>query len=880
MLNLRHYSRCLRRLYGTLHSEDVNLVEIGNKWKSKVLKGAPSIKKQDEAKNIYILSMFPYPSGSLHIGHLRVYSITDALNRFYQLNGYQVLYPMGWDAFGLPAENAAIDRQIGPAAWTEQNITKMKQQMDTMLANFDWDREVTTSHPDYYKFTQQIFLELYKNGLAYQKDAEINWDPVDQTVLANEQVDSQGKSWRSGAIVEKRKLKQWFLGITKFAHKLQKDLELLNEWPQKVKTMQKNWIGESYGTEVVFPIFQNDKDQITTFTTRVETLFSVQYIALATTHPLVEELASSDPDLKNFLELAKSLPEDSKQGFLLKNTNALHPITSQLNIPIFVAPYVLSGYGHGAVMGCPAHDERDFAFWKQNMPESEVNATIFPEKASSEAQLSLPYCEKSGMLHCPGTEFDGMDANIASKAVTKALEELGRGKAAVNYKLRDWLISRQRFWGAPIPIVHCDHCGTVPVPSEDLPVRLPAVDNLAARGNPLKNLDSFVNTTCPSCGSPAKRETDTMDTFMDSSWYFFRYTDPKNTEEPFGSEIASKYLPVDLYIGGVEHAILHLLYSRFISKFLAAIGNWDDKQGSGEPFKRLVTQGMVHGRTLVDPASGRFLKPDEVITTDTDGLIIKATGQQPSIVYEKMSKSKHNGADPDDCIAVHGADATRAHILFQAPIGDVLNWDEAKIVGVERWLRKVIKLARSLSSERSLETSTIETPAPSDKDLEFHNEVQKLLQSITSSFTHSLSLNTVISDYMKLANLIENAHRAKAVSHDLLTKSFRILVTSMYPVTPTVAEEAHEIICRNKELAWNLYSWPTAENVRESELVDYRVVINGKMRFTHNADKSFIEDQDYAIRTLLALPSSQKYFAEKTIKKVIVRNKVFSFVVT
>ncbi|SCU84360.1 LAFA_0D09538g1_1 [Lachancea sp. 'fantastica'] len=879
---MRVSNKCLkwlRRFYASVPSEEVNLVEIGQKWKSKVLKGPP-MSIAGEAKKKYILTMFPYPSGSLHIGHLRVFTITDALNRFYKLNGYQVLHPMGWDAFGLPAENAAIERKIGPASWTEQNIAKMKQQMNSMLANFDWDREVTTCSPEYYKFTQQIFLELHKHGLAYQKDAEINWDPVDQTVLANEQVDSQGRSWRSGAVVEKRRLKQWFLGITKFAHSLQKDLRMLDEWPQNVKTMQKNWIGESFGTEVTFPLSQENCDQIKVFTTRVETIFSVQYLALATTHPLVQKLALSDPELKKFLESAESLSEDSKEGFILKGIHAQNPLmsSSKAQVPIFVAPYVLSTYGHGAVMGCPAHDERDFAFWKHNMPNVEMRATIAPKNDGIEAEVKIPYVGKSGVLRCPGTEFDGMDSQDASKVITKALEIIGKGKATVNYRLRDWLISRQRFWGAPIPIIHCHDCGPVPVPEHDLPVRLPAVDALVGKGNPLETMDGFINTTCPSCGSSAKRETDTMDTFMDSSWYFFRYIDPNNTKEPFSFDAASKNLPVDLYIGGIEHAILHLLYSRFISKFLASIGKWDNKFGHGEPFKKLVTQGMVHGRTLIDPDSGRFLKPDEVMSTDDDAFTIKASGQKPLIVYEKMSKSKFNGADPDQCIEAHGADATRAHILFQAPISDILSWDEGKIVGVERWLHKVIKLVRKAAMEGSNVDDAGKSTGGSN-EIEFFNDTQRLLQSITFSFKESLSLNTVVSDYMKLTNLIESAYYSKLASSELLAKSLKILISSMYPVAPTVAEEAHSILSERKEYQWNLYVWPEAEAIKESELVNYQIVINGKMRFTHNAAKSFIDDKESAIKTLLSLEGGQKYLFGKSIEKVITRNKVISFVV-
>ncbi|SCU88813.1 LADA_0E12200g1_1 [Lachancea dasiensis] len=871
---------CLRRSYSKMSHQEVSLIDIGNKWKSKVLQGVPHSSMPAKDKKMYVLSQFPYPSGSLHIGHLRVYTITDALNRFYRLNGYYVVHPMGWDAFGLPAENAAIERQIDPAVWTAQNIAKMKEQLGTMLANFDWDREVTTCSPDYYKFTQEIFLELFKHGMAYQKNAEINWDPVDQTVLANEQVDAQGRSWRSGAVVEKRNLTQWFLGITKFAHDLEKDLDLLKDWPQNVKTMQKNWIGESHGTEIGFKLSVKGSEQLKVFTTRVETLFSVQYIALALDHPLISEFLKADPELKAFIEESKTLLNDSKRGFLLKGLSAQNPFVSEFDLPIFVAPYVLSGYGHGAVMGCPAHDERDYAFWKQNMPQISPKATIFPDKNEKSEYLVLPYTDKRGFLGLGAAEFAGMEVEAAATRISKKLEEIGRGRPVVTYKLRDWLISRQRYWGAPIPIIHCDSCGPVAVPKEDLPVLLPKVDRLATKGNPLKDMSTFVHTTCPSCGNAAKRETDTMDTFMDSSWYFFRYTDPKNSSEPFSSEVANKNLPVDLYIGGIEHAILHLLYSRFISKFLASIGKWDHTQGKGEPFKRLVTQGMVHGKTYIDPLTGRFLKSDEIEKAEGSDVFIKATGQKPLVTYEKMSKSKYNGADPDECIKLHGADATRAHILFQAPIADVLSWDESKIVGIERWLARVLNLTQTVTTmPYGFTEDNSAYPHLNKHDLKFHNEVQQLLEGITSSFKDTLSLNTVISDYMKLTKVIELGLKSNNVNLDLIMQSLKTLITTIYPVVPSVAEEASEKIRSNLKWKWTPYEWPTLQGVRESSLVKYQIVINGKMRFTHLAEKTFIEDRESAIKTLLDLPEGRKYLAGREVKNTIMKGKVVSFVV-
>lgn len=870
----------LRRCHSSLSSA-VDLISIGDKWKTKVLEGPTILNDKGAEKKMYILSMFPYPSGILHIGHLRVYTITDALNRFYKLNGFNVVHPMGWDAFGLPAENAAIERKVNPATWTMQNISKMRIQLDNMLANLDWDREVTTCNPDYYKHTQKLFLELFKHGLAYQKDAEINWDPIDQTVLANEQVDSQGRSWRSGALVEKRQLNQWFLGITKFAHSLQEDLNLLKDWPQNVKTMQKNWIGESYGTEINFPC--STGRVIKVFTTRAETIFSAQYLALSLDHPITKEVASIDDDLRQFLDMAKSLPDDSKTGFLLKGIKAKNPIlkTTEETLPVFVAPYVLGSYGHGAVMGCPAHDERDYKFWKHNMPEKDVCPSVIPLESNVATDLALPYVQKSGILNSSTAQFAGLEIDRARAKITEELESLDAGKHTVTYKVRDWLVSRQRYWGAPIPIIHCESCGPVAVPDDQLPVKLPNIEGLATKGNPLRGIDEFVNTKCPSCGSPAKRETDTMDTFMDSSWYFFRYTDPKNEKQPFSHEAASKYLPVDIYIGGIEHAILHLLYSRFISKFLASIGKWDGNEVKGEPFKRLVTQGMVHGRTMVDSQTGRFLKSEELDFGDPLNPVIKATGMKPLVSFEKMSKSKYNGADPDKCISDHGPDATRAHVLFQAPVNDVLSWDESKIIGIERWLTRIITLAIRITKQApDYNEHFAATTAMTGKEISFHNEVQKLLQAITDSFSGSLSLNTVISDYMKLTNAIEAALKSREIRTDLVLHSFKDLITAIYPVTPTISEEAREILNVNLNLKWNLYQWPKPQLLQEQQLVKYQVVVNGKMRFTYVADKAFIDNRDSAIKVLLNSSDGQRYLAGKIIKNTIMKKKVISFVVT
>ena len=842
------------------------LIAIGEKWKQKTTRGLP---KQDtlNSGSKYILCQFPYPSGALHIGHLRVYVISDSLNRFYKQKGYNVIHPMGWDAFGLPAENAAIERSINPAIWTRDNIAKMKQQMQSMLANFDWDREITTCDPEYYKFTQWIFLKLFENGLAYRKEAEINWDPVDMTVLANEQVDAQGRSWRSGAIVEKKQLKQWFLGITKFAPKLKKHLNQLKDWPSNVKQMQKNWIGESVGAELVFKVADPKFENLIVFTTRPETLFAVQYVALALDHPIVQKYCEEMPDLKEFIQESDQLPNDTKEGFQLPNIKAVNPLTKE-EVPIFAAPYVVSSYGSApsAVMGCPGHDNRDFEFWQTNCPGEHIKTCIAPffDDASKVTEQerqriidTVPFTSTDGVLTKECGEHSGVLTAVARKSIMGMLNSEGLSKSVVRYKIRDWLISRQRYWGTPIPIIHCDNCGPVPVPESDLPVKLPELEGLDTKGNPLSTIDEFVNVACPSCGSPAKRETDTMDTFIDSSWYYFRFLDPKNTSKPFDREIASKNMPVDIYIGGVEHAILHLLYSRFIAKFLGSINAWSD--------------------------SGKFLKPDELtfVNDSPDGntVIIKSNGKVPVVSYEKMSKSKYNGADPNECILRHGPDATRAHILFQSPIADALNWDESKIVGIERWLQKVLHLTKNiLSLEKYLAISKdYKTPTDlNDAEVKFHNDFQRFLKSITESFEVNLSLNTVISDYMKLTNILESALKKGEVRNEMIVQNLQKLVTVIYPAVPSISEEAAEMI--NSQMEWNQYRWPEVERTTESKFKKFQIVVNGRVKFMYTADKNFLKlGRDAVIETLMNLPEGRMYLMNKKIKKFVMKFNVISF---
>lgn len=890
-----------------INALSTRLLQIGDRWKNKVIKGVPipvstNHLVKSKKKDVYILSMFPYPSGTLHMGHLRVYVISDSLNRFYQQRGHNVIHPMGWDAFGLPAENAAIERGINPRVWTEQNIDKMKQQMNNMLTNFQWDREVKTCDPNYYKFTQWIFLQMFNQGLAYQKEAEINWDPIDKTVLANEQVDSKGRSWRSGAIVEKKMLKQWFLGITKYVDSLLHDLDYLNHWPENVKSMQRNWIGASEGANISFVTNDPQFDKISVYTTRAETLPVVQYLALSSNHPIVAKNAATDPKLKEFVNSVPSLPRNSKDGYKIEGLSAINPFNKEM-IPVFVAPYVISDYGAAntndsliqnqepnsqvgaAVMGCPGHDQRDFAFWKKNTADKPVETCIksgfVKELINGEPAVAgpLPYTLDIGYMKENAGKYSGMLTLQARIQVVKDLAESGVAKAVTTTKLRDWLISRQRYWGTPIPIIHCDSCGSVPVPEKDLPVLLPEIEDIPKKGgNPLEHIPEFVNVKCPSCGNDAKRETDTMDTFIDSSWYYFRYLDPKNNELPFDPSKIKQHMPVDLYIGGIEHAILHLLYSRFVSKFMGKTGMWEHK--TNEPFKQLVTQGMVHGKTFIDPQDGRFLKPDELELKDSEWFI-KDSGATPAVSYEKMSKSKYNGVDPDECIKTHGPDATRAHMLFQSPIADVLKWDESKIIGVERWLDRLVKLCNIMSESTTKFTEEYVKPNENDEaEVEFHNNFEKLSRRVTDSFETYLSLNTVISDYMKMTQLLEVSQRDEKVREELIMQNLRRLIAQIYPVVPSVSEECASLIKKDQPLLaeWNQYEWPIKNPIVDWKYQRYQVVINGRAKFWFVDERDlFKKGKDYVCERLMLLPDGQRFLTNRPYDKLVLKFNIINF---
>ena len=667
-----------------------NPAEIEQKWQKKWVEiGLDKTPTDSEKPKFYTLSMFPYPSGSLHMGHVRNYTITDVIARLKRMQGYRVLHPMGWDAFGLPAENAAIKRGVPPSKWTYQNIEQMRGQLKRLGLSLDWDCEVATCSPDYYKWTQWIFLQFFQAGLAYQKEAAVNWDPVDQTVLANEQVDSEGRSWRSGAKVERKLLRQWFLKITDYAEELLKDLDKLSGWPERVKTMQANWIGKSTGAYLEFPIVGMD-EKIGVYTTRPDTVYGVSYIVLAPEHPLTEQVTTSEQqaaveafvkEVSNQSELERTAEDKPKRG-IPTGGKVINPFTGE-EAPIWIADYVLYEYGTGAVMGVPAHDARDFKFAREK--NLLIKVVVKPEDNNIETEKA--YTEPGVLVN--SSQFDGMKSTEAKQAIVDYAEQKGFGKARVQYRLRDWLISRQRYWGAPIPIIHCPNCGAVPVPDKDLPVELPENVEFSGRGgSPLAQLESWVNVDCPSCGTPAKRETDTMDTFIDSSWYFLRYTDANNDKQVFDSSKVNDWMPVNQYVGGIEHAILHLLYSRFFTKVLRDRGllNFD------EPFQHLLTQGMVQGLTYMNPNKGGKDKWIPSFEVDPNDPRDPQTGEPLQKLYATMSKSKGNGVAPEDVIAKYGVDTARMFVLFKAPPEKDLEWDEADVEGQFRFLNRVWRL--------------------------------------------------------------------------------------------------------------------------------------------------------------------------------------------
>ncbi|MGB3761003.1 MAG: leucine--tRNA ligase, partial [Rivularia sp. (in: cyanobacteria)] len=734
----------------------------------------------------YALSMFPYPSGSLHMGHVRNYTITDVIARLKRMQGFVVLHPMGWDAFGLPAENAAIKRGVPPSKWTYQNIEQMRFQLKRLGLSIDWDCETATCSPDYYKWTQWIFLQFFQAGLAYQKEAAVNWDPIDQTVLANEQVDNEGRSWRSGAIVERKLLRQWFFKITDYAEELLNDLDKLPGWPERVKTMQANWIGKSTGAYLEFPIVGMD-EKIAVYTTRPDTVYGVSYVVLAPEHPLTKQVTTSEQleaveafikEVSNQSELERTAEDKPKKG-IPTGGKVINPFTGE-EVPIWIADYVLYEYGTGAVMGVPAHDVRDFKFAK----EKDLPIKVVVARADAADAVLIPheaYTEPGIVVN--SDIFNGMPSADAKLAIVEYAEKQGFGKARIQYRLRDWLISRQRYWGAPIPIVHCDDCGAVPVPDKDLPIVLPENVEFSGRGgSPLAQLESWVNVDCPSCKKPAKRETDTMDTFIDSSWYYLRFTDAKNDKQVFDSAKVNNWMPVDQYVGGIEHAILHLLYSRFFTKVLRDRGllNFD------EPFQHLLTQGMVQGLTYMNPNKGgkdKWIASSLVNPADPRD---PETGEPLQKLYATMSKSKGNGVAPEDVIAKYGVDTARMFVLFKAPPEKDLEWDEADVEGQFRFLNRVWRLVTDFVDNPQSSKKSKEKNPKSKIEKDLRRAIHTAIKEVGEDVDGEYQFNTAISELMKLSNALSDA---KCKDSPIYAEGIHTLILMLAPFAPHISEE-------------------------------------------------------------------------------------------
>lgn len=842
--------------------EEYNFEEIEDKWRDYWSEeGTFKAGLDDTEDNFYYLNMFPYPSGTMHVGHGRNYIIGDTLTRFMTMKGLNVLNPMGFDAFGLPAENAAIDRGVEPGEWTEENIADFKEQFRQWGIEYDWDREVRTHEPGYYKWTQWLFRKLYEEGLAYRDESPVNFCPHCDTVLANEQV-IDGKCERCDTVVEEKQLEQWFFKITEYAQDLLDDLEELEGWPEHVKKMQQDWIGRSEGVEITFDLADRD-EELDVFTTRPDTLFGATYMALAPEHPLVEEIIADveDPEdqeeLRNFADETKRIDQTRRAGGDLTKEGvftgeyAVNPATGE-EIPIWIANFVLTEYGSGAIMSVPGHDQRDFDFAKKyDIPIVEV---IAPEKGEPVGELDEAY-EEPGYLVNSG-DFNGLDSETAYREIGEWLKEQGKGEFTVNYKLQDWLISRQRYWGAPIPMVHCPECGVVPVPEEDLPVELPDVEFIGNKG--LSEIDEFVETTCPHCGADAKRETDTMDTFVDSSWYYLRYLSAGDDEKIFDSNTANDWLPVDQYVGGVEHAILHLLYSRFVTKFLQDIDLVDFK----EPFERLFTQGMISHQAYRCDEHG-WIRPKNV----EDGDRCPECGSELKVTMESMSKSKKNVVSPNELIEKYGADTERIYTLFIGPPEKDVEWSDRDVKGSHRFLTRVWRLAVQhmdlFEEEYSLE------PADFDEaEKELWRKINQTVKEVTEDL-EGFSFNTAVSSIMELTNEFYGQISDADIDKGLLKEGIKQLVLVISPFTPFLGEELWHRMGNDEPIMEE--DWPEwSQEALEQEATEMAVQINGKVR-AHVEVPTSIEGDEAALKEeVLGIDRIRERVDEDDIKKFIV----------
>ncbi len=780
------------------------------------------VTEDPDREKFYCLSMFPYPSGQLHMGHVRNYTIGDVISRYQRMQGKNVLQPMGWDAFGLPAENAAIKNKVAPAAWTYQNIDYMRGQLQRLGLGYDWQRELATCKPDYYRWEQWLFTRLYKKGLVYKKTAAVNWCPNDQTVLANEQV-IDGCCWRCDTKVERREIPQWFMKITDYADQLLADLDQLDGWPEQVRTMQANWIGRSQGLQIQFNIADSG-DSLAVYTTRPDTLMGVSYVAVAAEHPLALKAAENNPELQSFIEQCRKMQtseaalETAEKKGVATGLMAIHPVTGD-EVPVWAANFVLMGYGTGAVMSVPAHDQRDFEFAKKY--ELPVKQVI---EALDETEIDLSkeaFTEKGRLLN--SEQFDGLTSEQAFDAIADFLADKGLGERQTNYRLRDWGVSRQRYWGTPIPIINCPSCGSIPVPEADLPVTLPEDVVVDGSGSPIKSMPEFYQTQCPECGGEAERETDTFDTFFESSWYYARFTCPDN-DEAMLDERADYWLPVDQYIGGIEHAVLHLLYARFFHKLMR-----DEGLVSGdEPFKNLLTQGMV----LKDGA--------------------------------KMSKSKGNTVDPQALIDQYGADTARLFMMFAAPPEMSLEWSDKAVEGANRFLKR---LWRAVSEHVAQgETVQIDTDKLSDNLQNLRRQAHQTLTKVTDDIGRRHTFNTAIAAVMELMNAIakldDNSEQGRAV----LQESLELVVLMLSPITPHISHELWQMLGHQEAIVDA--SWPVVdEAAMKQDKIELMVQVNGKLRariaVPAEADQKAVEEIAFAEENV------QRFTEAKEVRKVI-----------
>jgi len=840
-----------------------NVKETERKWQAQWEDRGVFAASDDRSKpKYYVLEMFPYPSGRIHMGHVRNYTLGDVVARFKRAQGFNVLHPMGWDAFGLPAENAAIERGAHPGEWTHQNIDIMRDQFKPMGLSIDWTREFATCDAPYYKHEQKMFLDFLKAGLAYRKESWVNWDPVDHTVLANEQV-IDGKGWRTGAPVERRLLSQWFLKITQYSDDLLEAIKGLERWPEKVRIMQTNWIGRSEGARLTWPL-EGRADSVEVFTTRPDTLYGASFLALSPHHPLTASLAEGNADLRAFVAECDSLGTSEeaietaeKKGFDT-GLRAVHPFDPAWTVPVYVANFVLMDYGTGAVFGCPAHDQRDMDFARKY--GLTVKAVVAPKDAdpaafAAELEASKDAFTDDGVAINSGA-LDGLAVEDAKRAAIARIEELGRGTGTVQYRLRDWGVSRQRYWGCPIPIIHCEACGAVPVPEDQLPVELPKDVTFDQAGNPLDRHPTWKHVACPCCGKPARRETDTFDTFFESSWYFARFCSPHVDDKAFDRDAVDYWLPVDQYIGGVEHAVLHLLYSRFFTRALRDCGYLS----VAEPFDGLFTQGMICHETYKSE-SGKWLDPAEIEKRGED-LVVIADGSPVTVGRsEKMSKSKKNVVDPNHIIDTYGADAARLFMLSDCPPERDMDWSDAGIEGAWRYLNRLWRLAQDVAADAPALDSLPDGAAGKLVRLT-HRTISQVSDDL-----EKLRFNNAVARVRELSNAVAALEQSDGPAKAAYRFGVETVVRLIAPMTPHIAEEVWQALGHSALLVES--PWPKFDPaLLEDDTVTLAVQVNGKLRGTVEVARAASKEE--AEKAALAIDAVQPWLDGKTIRKVVV----------